>query len=265
MRFRTRVYSPFAADVPRSQQLMNRLIKRQGAAPPFVEVNMEVEESHSSFRARLLDSWIRRSVRLLLARPGMAAQIRLTGSNAEDMDEKLRRDVEAYRDEEWERSERLYHEASVRDINNKIRKYNTLAPFSARRPLVRMQRLTCSVLVSTADSLATQATIEDELARCYRRSGPLLVQALLDEVASPSALTSAFTLQRKGLHAEPAGRFDLWGRDASADIAEGSGVGGAGAVQGKVWVGGRLEEEVREKRRKGESWGQYFRRLFGGD
>ncbi|CEH16462.1 Molecular chaperone (DnaJ superfamily) [Ceraceosorus bombacis] len=40
----------------REERLMNRLVKRQGAAPPFVELNSDLESTHQNFRMRLQDS-----------------------------------------------------------------------------------------------------------------------------------------------------------------------------------------------------------------
>ncbi|PWY98022.1 hypothetical protein BCV70DRAFT_202196 [Testicularia cyperi] len=49
----------------REEYFMNRIVKRQGAAPPWVELNMELEEELRSWRDRMVDGWVRRASRMI--------------------------------------------------------------------------------------------------------------------------------------------------------------------------------------------------------
>ncbi|SNX86979.1 uncharacterized protein MEPE_05688 [Melanopsichium pennsylvanicum] len=54
--------NPFLA---REEYFMNRIVKRQGAAPPWVELNIELESELSHWRTRFTESWIRRASRMI--------------------------------------------------------------------------------------------------------------------------------------------------------------------------------------------------------
>ncbi|KAH8982418.1 hypothetical protein EDB92DRAFT_1804643 [Lactarius akahatsu] len=110
-------HNPFIA---RDEFLMNRIVRRQGAAPPWVEVQGELEVAVAAFRTALRRSWVRRAVRVLalthsrLSLPSLA-------------------DVRALRDGEWESRERAYHDSALVEVNSLVRKYNALAPYAVRR------------------------------------------------------------------------------------------------------------------------------------
>jgi hypothetical protein len=120
---------------------MNRIVQRNGAAPPWVEVqggqstvcqsialflmliiNSELESALTSFREILRQSWIRRALRILIISrpPALLQELALA-------------DVTALRDPEWEARERSYHDKAVEEINSLVRKYNGLAPYAVRR------------------------------------------------------------------------------------------------------------------------------------
>lgn len=103
---------------------MNRIVKRQEAAPPFVELQQEMRDDQNAFRLRLRQAWTRRAIRMLSLQP-------LTPSVIESSGE--------YRDPEWEERERGYHEKSVANLNSLIRKYNVVAPPSARAPVTSVE------------------------------------------------------------------------------------------------------------------------------
>ena len=58
--------NPFLA---REEYFMNRIVKRQGSAPPWVELNSELERELKSWRQRLDDSWVRRASRMITSSP----------------------------------------------------------------------------------------------------------------------------------------------------------------------------------------------------
>ncbi|KIM76339.1 hypothetical protein PILCRDRAFT_77840 [Piloderma croceum F 1598] len=111
--------NPFIA---REEFLMNRIVQRNGAAPPWVEVQGELESAVTSFREILRQSWIRRALRTLTLSKPPAHLYQLTLA-----------DITAMRDPEWEERERKYHDTAVEDVNALVRKYNGLAPYAVRR------------------------------------------------------------------------------------------------------------------------------------
>lgn len=113
-------HNPFIA---REEFLMNRIVQRNGAAPPWVEVQIELETAVNSFRDVLRQSWTRRAIRTLtMLQPAAALPSLSLGS------------VTSLRDREWEERECSYHDTAVAELNSLVRKYNALAPYSVRRP-----------------------------------------------------------------------------------------------------------------------------------
>jgi hypothetical protein len=127
--------NPFIA---REEFLMNRIVQRNGAAPPWVELqcgkylhqrrffnlthSVELETAVNTFRELLRQSWVRRAVRLL------------TMSNPPELLHKVTPgQVKALRDPDWVKKELSYHETAVAELNSVVRKYNGLAPYHFRR------------------------------------------------------------------------------------------------------------------------------------
>ncbi|KAG0709927.1 hypothetical protein DFH29DRAFT_886540 [Suillus ampliporus] len=112
--------NPFIA---REEFLMNRIVQRNGAAPPWVEVQIELETAVNAFRDVLRQSWTRRAIRnLTMLQPAAMLPSLSLGR------------VTSLRDREWEERERSYHDTAVAELNSLVRKYNGLAPYSVRRP-----------------------------------------------------------------------------------------------------------------------------------
>jgi DnaJ family protein C protein 28 len=95
-------------------------VQRQGAAPPWVEVQCELDTAVVAFRVTLRRSWVRRAVRVLTQLPLCGPSLSLA-------------DVRALRDAEWETRERAYHDSALAEVNSLVRKYNALAPYAVRR------------------------------------------------------------------------------------------------------------------------------------
>jgi DnaJ family protein C protein 28 len=96
---------------------MNRIVQRNGAAPPWVELQRELDTAVTTFRELLHQSYVRRVLRTLTAlHPPAILATRLT-----------LQDIKAHRDTEWEERERSYHDVAVKEINSLVRKYNGVA------------------------------------------------------------------------------------------------------------------------------------------
>ncbi|KAK0443877.1 uncharacterized protein EV420DRAFT_1622809 [Desarmillaria tabescens] len=109
--------------IGREEFLMNRIVQRNGAAPPWVELQGELDIAVQSFRELLRQSWIRQTLRNLTTNHPVSILAQFTVS-----------DVKRHRDPDWEMRERTYHDAAVEEVNALVRKYNGLAPYAVRRP-----------------------------------------------------------------------------------------------------------------------------------
>jgi DnaJ homolog subfamily C member 28 len=99
---------------------MNRVVQRQGAVPPWVEIQRELEGAVDTFRSVLKQSWVRRAVRMLTLSRHPLRELSLA-------------DAQALRDKEWEAREKAYHESALAEVNALVRKHNALAPYAVRR------------------------------------------------------------------------------------------------------------------------------------
>ncbi|KZP00311.1 hypothetical protein CALVIDRAFT_476423 [Calocera viscosa TUFC12733] len=123
----------------REEFFMNRIVKRNGAAPPWIELQREVDDALSTFRRIVQEGWIRRATRMLTLSYPPNALRHMTPQ-----------DASRFRDAEWEQRESGYHSTAIEELNSLIRKYNAFAPYTVRR---------------------TYVTKEAELARVFDLSG----------------------------------------------------------------------------------------------
>ncbi|KAF8607807.1 hypothetical protein BDV93DRAFT_487688 [Ceratobasidium sp. AG-I] len=135
--------NPFVA---REEFLMNRIVRKNDAAPPWVEFQKDAEKATEQMREIILSGWTRRAVRMLPLSNSTATLENLTAESASKL-----------RDAEWERQEEKFHDAAIREANEAIRRYNTVAPYVVRRHLL---------------------TRESEMARCYANAGSLIVAGI---------------------------------------------------------------------------------------
>ncbi|KXN81731.1 hypothetical protein AN958_03780 [Leucoagaricus sp. SymC.cos] len=119
--------NPFIA---REEFLMNRIVQRNGAAPPWVEVQGELESAVNSFREILRQSRVRRALRILNMEipPELLPKVTLD-------------QVKSLRDPEWIKKEESYHQTVAAELNSLVRRYNGLAPYIVRRPFEFMDVL----------------------------------------------------------------------------------------------------------------------------
>ncbi|GMK56789.1 hypothetical protein CspeluHIS016_0306290 [Cutaneotrichosporon spelunceum] len=108
-----------------SEVYMNRIIKRQGALPPWIELQNNLNSSQAAFRSQLLDSYTKHMVRSILA------------SNPIDL-------LPTYeqlpgRDEAFEARNDKFHRESVRQLNDTLGKMNAQAPMPSRRGMIQLE------------------------------------------------------------------------------------------------------------------------------
>ncbi|GAA5912898.1 hypothetical protein JCM6882_009508 [Rhodosporidiobolus microsporus] len=128
--------------ISRSEFLINRIMKEQNTAPPWVEMQKELELALSTFRSNLRTSWTRRALRIRSSEgltPAVVREVR-----------------EGWTDPEWEARERAYHDAALHDLNQLVRKYNVIAPYHVRRPLLTLRGELDAAVAAAAPSIAAE-------------------------------------------------------------------------------------------------------------
>ncbi|TDL29944.1 hypothetical protein BD410DRAFT_780450 [Rickenella mellea] len=113
--------NPFIA---REEFLMNRIVQRNGAAPPWVELQRELDTALASFREIVKQSWTRRCMRILSSEHPLPLLARITPAQ-----------IASVRDPMWEAHEAGYHNTALAEINSLVRRYNGVAPYPVRRTI----------------------------------------------------------------------------------------------------------------------------------
>ena len=141
---------------------MNRILQRQGAAPPWVQAQIDLTSAIATFRKSLQTEWLRHVTRQITLAPGNL------NSHIASAESYVQRDIAAnhtlreYKSE-WESRESKYHALAVDDLNAKTRSYNTIAPYTARK---------------------AYTTLPKELERCYKEVSPHIVEAIRTRATS---------------------------------------------------------------------------------
>ncbi|KAF9562470.1 hypothetical protein CPC08DRAFT_706678 [Agrocybe pediades] len=174
----TEEYNPFIA---REEFLMNRIVRKNGAAPPWVEFQVELDTAATAFRDILRQSWMRRAIRVLANEHPTEILHKLT-----------LQDIKRHRDPEWFEKEKSYHEAAVTQLNSLVRKYNGLAPYAVRRPYYSR---------------------EVEIRRLYEDCAEEILQMISERVYTSSPLGE----MNQGGGGRSAGQGSIGGGPASAD------------------------------------------------
>ena len=149
--------------IAETEYFLNRILQRQGAAPPWVQAQVDLTSAFAQFRQSIRTEWLRHVTRQITTAPGnlkshiSAAEAyvqRETSSNF------ILREYKA----EWETREKAYHSLAVDDLNAKARSYNMIAPYTARKAYTNLQT---------------------ELEQCYRDVAPQIVEAVRTRATSP--------------------------------------------------------------------------------
>ncbi|GAA5979305.1 hypothetical protein JCM10908_002873 [Rhodotorula pacifica] len=128
--------------IDRTEFLMNRILKTQEAAPPWIELQKELDSAIAAFRTELRANWTRRAIRI---------------RSTEGLTTAVVREVrEGWTDPEWIARERGYHDVSLKTLNEMTRKYNIIAPYNVRRPLLTVANELREAVSSCAPSIATE-------------------------------------------------------------------------------------------------------------
>ncbi|GAA5901999.1 uncharacterized protein JCM6883_000462 [Sporobolomyces salmoneus] len=128
--------------ISRDDFLINRILKTQDAAPPWIELQKELEHSLSTFRSTLSSTWVRRAIRIRSSEG-------LTASCITEIQQ-------GWRDREWEQKERGYHDTAVRELNDLTRRFNIIAPYHVRRPLLTLESELFRTITSSSPHIASE-------------------------------------------------------------------------------------------------------------
>ncbi|KAG6831979.1 hypothetical protein H0H87_003123 [Tephrocybe sp. NHM501043] len=145
-------FNPFIA---REEFLMNRIVQRNGAAPPWVEMQAEeLDTAVNTFREILRQSWVRRVVRVITSTTPPALLHTFTLG-----------DIKAFRDAEWERREQAYHQVALDELNALVRRHNGVAPYAVRRPYyflsVELEKLFEESVEAVSSELKERMLVKD--------------------------------------------------------------------------------------------------------
>ncbi|GAA6018571.1 hypothetical protein JCM8202_000562 [Rhodotorula sphaerocarpa] len=128
--------------IDRTEFLMNRILKTQDAAPPWIELQRELETAIAAFRTELRANWTRRAIRI---------------RSTEGLTNAVVREIrEGWVDHEWLDREKAYHDVSLKTLNDLTRKYNIIAPYNVRRPLLALPNEIRDVVKGAAPAIAAE-------------------------------------------------------------------------------------------------------------
>ena len=179
---------------------MNRILQRQGAAPPWVQAQIDLTSAFATFRESLQTEWLRHITRQINTRPGSLNSHIATAKSYVQRDIAANYTLREYKTE-WESREQKYHSLAIDDLNAKIRSYNTIAPYTARK---------------------AYTTLAKELELCYRDVAPKIVEAIRARsimtsppqevkpfVRGPAGILEDLTRPKQELHVNRDGEFGL--------------------------------------------------------
>lgn len=186
--------------------LMNRIVKRQGALPPWIELQNNLDSALNAFRNTLISTYTTHLVRNIIATNTLEI---LPPDHAVPS-----------RDEAWEARERKFHEENIKQLNDLVRRFNAQAPaMSIRRPLVTLE-----MELERARSGLRESVREEVKRRAddYRAS-----------LALPKKSSSPYYLESEGLtRLKQATRRSLW--TLAHPIRAVIGKGNVGGVSGST-------------------------------
>ncbi|CAG8414403.1 unnamed protein product [Penicillium salamii] len=178
-----------SAFIDTTEYFMNKIIQKQEIVPPWIEKQQQLSQEVSRFRGRLRADWRRHAARLIASQGGSldvqmnrakayaAAESRLadkakleaalnTDQLAPDAEESSTNDpsdesdslahLPPLRDPSYLSIERSYHELAVKQINTLARSYNLMAPPSAHKPYINLDRELKACYAEVAPGLAEE-------------------------------------------------------------------------------------------------------------
>jgi len=181
------------------EYFLNRILQRQGAAPPWVQAQVDLVAAFTSFRDSLRTEWLRHVTRQISLAPGNLASHIATAESFVSRDIAANYTLREYK-VDWEAREEKYHTLAVEELNAKTRSYNTIAPYTARKGYT---------------------TLRQELEDCYKEVAPKIVDAIRTRGTAPPppdakpfvrgavGILEDLTGEKRQLHVNRDGEFGL--------------------------------------------------------
>lgn len=179
------------------EYFLNRILQRQGAAPPWVQAQVDLTSTFAQFRESLRTEWLRYITRQITTSPGNLTSHIATAESYVQRDTASNYKLREFKSD-WESKEEKFHILAIQDLNAKTRSYNTIAPYTARKPYTALNR---------------------ELDDCYRDVSARIVDAIRNR--PPSSKTESQIVRgavgiledlagpKKQLHVNREGEFGL--------------------------------------------------------
>ncbi|KAA8906923.1 hypothetical protein TRICI_005042 [Trichomonascus ciferrii] len=104
--------------VDQTEYFLNQMIKKQGAAPPWIEKQGQVNFDIDQFRKNLVQRWV--------------DHVSTKTGHVKGLDHRIKQAL-SVSPSEWEKQSKTFHEVSIGNLNSAIRGYNLQAPASARK------------------------------------------------------------------------------------------------------------------------------------
>lgn len=145
------------------EYFLNRILQRQGAAPPWVAAQVDLSSAFASFRENLRNEWLRHVTRQITMAPGNLSSHIAAAESYVEREKSANYTLREYKSD-WESREGKFHSLAVNDLNAKTRSYNTIAPYTARKGYT---------------------TLEKELEDCYRDAAPRIVETIRTRAMAP--------------------------------------------------------------------------------
>lgn len=177
-----------SAFIDTTEYFMNKIIQKQEIVPPWIEKQQQLGLEISRFRGRLRADWRRHAARLIASQGGSldvqmkrakayaAAESRLADKAKLEAALKTDQPVDTessatltgetetenlahlppLRDPNYLSIERSYHELAVKQINSLARSYNLMAPPSAHKPYINLDRELKTCYAEVAPGLAEE-------------------------------------------------------------------------------------------------------------
>ncbi|WRT63335.1 uncharacterized protein IL334_000240 [Kwoniella shivajii] len=105
--------------------LMNRIVKRQGALPPWIELQHSLDSTLNAFRSTLITTYTTQLVRNVISTTSLLPLPPLHSIPSSD--------------DAWEAREFKFHQENIKQINDLVRRMNAQAPSPARRNLLTLE------------------------------------------------------------------------------------------------------------------------------
>ena len=179
-----------SAFIDTTEYFMNKIIQKQEIVPPWIEKQQQLASEVSRFRGRLRADWRRHAARLIASKGGSldvqmkrakayaAAETRLADkdkleaainedqsvseTSTESSNDTNEESTESLahlpplRDPSYLAIERSYHDLAVKQINSLARSYNLMAPPSAHKPYINLDRELKACYAEVAPGLAEE-------------------------------------------------------------------------------------------------------------